>query len=316
MTFSIAHLGPAGTYAEQAALNYAHWLVSHYQHAPSVLVAEPSITQTIYALKQGNVDLAIVPVENSIEGGVSFTLDTLWRLHAVVIHEAFILPINHMFIAQNSDLERIEAVYSHPQPLGQCQSWLASNLPQAQLIPTSSTAEGLRHIRENSRAGAIASERAATLNQLPIQVRSIQDYPDNCTKFWVLRNASDSRFAAPSAAPTHTSFAFGLPKNMPGALLSPLQTFAKRQINLSRIESRPAKTALGDYVFFIDAEVSAQSPRIPGRLGGTPVPNQSSQDFWLLSVDINSRQSLIETNVLVLGDETTCAKTKTLPSLN
>lgn len=259
MTFSIAHLGPAGTYAEQAALNYAHWLASQYQYGPATLVAEASINQTIYALDQDKVDVAVVPVENSIEGGVSFTLDTLWMLDDVLIHEAFILPINHMFIAQAGDLARIETVYSHPQPLGQCQYWLAKHLPQAQLVPTSSTSEGLRYTRENPKAGAIASERAANLNGLPIQVRSIQDHPDNCTKFWVLRKASDTRLPKPSSDPTHTSFAFSLPQNVPGALLSPLQTFANRKINLSRIESRPAKKALGDYVFFMDAEVSAQS---------------------------------------------------------
>lgn len=266
MTFSIAHLGPAGTYAEQAALNYAQWLVRHYGLGDSILVAEASITQTIYALDRGQVDLAVVPVENSIEGGVSFTLDTLWMLDGVVIHEAFILPINHMFIAETFDLATIEAVYSHPQPLGQCQSWLAKHLPQAQLISTSSTAEGLRYVRDNPRVGAIASERAATMNQLPIRVRSIQDHPDNCTKFWVLRKANESRLPTPPSEPTHTSMAFSLPQNIPGALLAPLQTFAHREINLSRIESRPAKTALGDYVFFIDAEVSAQAPEFQAAL--------------------------------------------------
>jgi len=247
------------TYTEQAALNYAQWLTHHYQRESPTLIAEASITQTIYALAQGKVDLAVVPVENSIEGGVSFTLDGLWLLDTVMIHEAFILPINHMFVAETADLDRIETVYSHPQPLGQCQAWLAKYLPQAQMIPTSSTAEGLRYIPGNPTVGAIASERAAVLNHLPIQVRSIQDHPDNCTKFWVLRQASDSRLGNPSSPATHTSFAFSLPKNSPGALLSPLQIFANQNINLSRIESRPAKKALGDSVFFVDAEVAAKT---------------------------------------------------------
>ena len=257
MTFSIAHLGPAGTYAEQAAFNYAHWLVSQWGCQEPELVAEPSITQTIYALDQNKVDVAIVPVENSIEGGVSFTLDTLWKLDEVRIHSAFILPIDHMFIAHTRDLKTIQAVYSHPQPLGQCQTWLAQHLPQAQLIPTTSTSESLRYLQQQSNVGAITSERAATINKLPIQYRSIQDHPDNCTKFWVLQKASKSRLSPLSDCPkTITSLAFSLPQNIPGALLAPLKTFAHRQINLSRIESRPAKTALGDYVFFIDAEVT------------------------------------------------------------
>lgn len=255
MTFSIAHLGPAGTYAEQAALDYAQLIQARHGSAPSKLVAEPSITQTIYALDQDRVDLAVVPVENSIEGSVSFTLDTVWRVPELQIHEAFILPIDHMFISLCSDLKQIEAVYSHPQPLGQCQAWLTQNVPQAQLMPTPSTSEALRHIKQQ-KAGAIASKRAAEINQLPIQYRSIQDHPDNCTKFWVLKKASDSRLKAPDRLQSdYTSLAFSLPHNVPGALLAPLTTFSDRQINLSRIESRPAKTSLGDYVFFIDAEV-------------------------------------------------------------
>ena len=189
MSFSIAHLGPAGTYAEQAAFNYSSWLKTNQGLGPFELIAEPSIAQTIYALDQGKVSLAVVPVENSIEGGVSFTLDTLWQLDNLMIHEAFILPIDHMFVSLEADLTQVEVVYSHPQPLGQCQAWLARHLPHAQLLPTPSTAEGLRRI-DSAKVGAIASERAALVNHLPIQYRSIQDHPDNCTKFWVLKQRS------------------------------------------------------------------------------------------------------------------------------
>lgn len=268
MTFSIAHLGPAGSYAEQAAINYAHWFKQQQGLGElPILVAEPSITQTMYAIDQGKVDLAVVPVENSIEGGVSFTLDTLWKLKNVVIYEAFILPINHMFISQSSDLKSIEAVYSHPQALGQCQTWLGEHVPQAQLIPSNSTAEGLKFIRDNPRAGAIASERAATLNQLPIQVRSIQDRQDNCTKFWVFKKEQKPQWEeSQTHRATHCSLAFIVPNNVPGALLNPLTTFAQRQINLSRIESRPAKKALGDYVFFVDAEVTGREAEFAAAL--------------------------------------------------
>ena len=268
MTFSIAHLGPAGSYAEQAAINYAHWFQSQQglEQLP-ILVAEPTITQTMYAIDEGKVDLAGVPVENSIEGGVSFTLDTLWKLKDVVIYEAFILPINHMFIAQSNDLSSIEAVYSHPQALGQCQTWLGEHVPQAQLIPSNSTAEGLKFVRDNPRAGAIASERAANLNQLPIQVRSIQDHRENCTKFWVFKKEAKPEWEeAQEHSPTHCSLAFIVPDNIPGALLNPLTTFSQRQINLSRIESRPAKKALGDYVFFIDAEVKGREQEFQSAL--------------------------------------------------
>lgn len=268
MTLSIAHLGPTGSYAEQAAINYAHWFQSQQglDQLPS-LVAEPSITQTMYAINEGKVDLAVVPVENSIEGGVSFTLDTLWKLKDVLIYEAFILPINHMFIATSNALDKIEVVYSHPQALGQCQTWLGEHLPQAQLIPSNSTSEGLKFIQDNPYAGAIASERAANLHQLPIQVRSIQDHRDNCTKFWVFKKDEKPQWEeAQEHAPTHCSLAFIVPDNVPGALLNPLTTFAERQINLSRIESRPAKKALGDYVFFVDAEVQGREKEFQAAL--------------------------------------------------
>lgn len=260
MTVSIAYLGPAGTYAEQAAINYAQWLMQIHHLSPPKLCAEPSIAQTIYALANQDVTFAVVPVENSIEGGVSFTLDTIWTLDQLVIHQAFILPINHMFISQGKDLGQIKTVYSHPQPLGQCQFWLSQHVPQAQLIPTSSTSEALKYVRTDPTLGAIASERAAKLNQLPIQAQSIQDHPDNCTRFWVLRR-KDTQGVAPvkQESQVYTSIAFSVPQNVPGALLAPLKIFAKRQINLSRIESRPAKTALGDYVFFVDAEINSDS---------------------------------------------------------
>lgn len=260
MTLSIAHLGPVGTYAEQAAIDYSQWLVQTHQIQEPMLCSEPSIAQTIYSLANGDVTFAVVPVENSIEGGVSFTLDTVWKLEELCIHQAFVLPINHMFISHEAVLTEIKTVYSHPQPLGQCQNWLSHHVPQAQLIPTSSTSEALKYVTSDSRAGAIASERAAMLNQLPIQRASIQDHPDNCTRFWVLKRKFTNHIPqSVSRDQGYTSLAFSVPKNIPGALLMPLKIFAKRQINLSRIESRPAKTALGDYVFFIDAEIDAQS---------------------------------------------------------
>lgn len=259
MTVTIAHLGPAGTYAEQAALGYSQWLMQAHSLPASDLSAQPSIAQTIYALAHGDVTLAVVPVENSIEGGVSFTLDTLWKLDELLIYQAFVLPINHMFISQGQDLRRIKAVYSHPQPLGQCQSWLSQFVPQAQLVPTSSTSEALKYVRTDPMLGAIASERAAVMNQLPIQVRSIQDHPENCTRFWVLRRKETEVPPVAFETQGYTSLAFSVPQNVPGALLAPLKIFSKRQINLSRIESRPAKTVLGDYIFFIDAEVNAHA---------------------------------------------------------
>jgi prephenate dehydratase len=263
MTLSIAHLGPAGTYAEQAALSYGQWWSDRTQKPLPQLIPFPSIAQTLYEVAEGRVDIAIAPVENSIEGSVTTTLDTLWQLDNLQIRQALVLPIAHVLVAQTEDLSKITKVYSHPQALGQCQSWLHRNLPNAKLIPTTSTTEGLKYVEGD--AAAISSEPAAQLYNLPIQARSIQDHPDNCTRFLVI-SRPDSSMVTPTVAdaPIHTALAFSLLRNNPGALVKPLQIFAERQINLSKIESRPSKRSLGDYVFFVDAEVSLETKPFEG----------------------------------------------------
>jgi prephenate dehydratase len=253
MTFTIAHLGPAGTYAEQAALTYAQWWSSQTQQSTPELCPFPSIAQTLHAVAEGQTDVAVVPVENSIEGSVTMTLDTLWQLETLQIRQALVLPIVHVLVTQ-SDLDSIEVVYSHPQALGQCQQWLLSNLPHAQQVPTLSTTDALKYVGVVG-AAAIASERAAYLYNLPILAQSIQDYADNCTRFLVVTQPQSSiKIPVMIEAPVYTSLAFSLPQNSPGALVAQLQEFAVRSINLSKIESRPTKRSLGEYVFFIDAE--------------------------------------------------------------
>lgn len=252
MELSIAHLGPQGTYAEVAALAYAQWL--QQQQQPTQLRAYASIIRTLQATAQQETDLTVVPVENSIEGGVTVTLDTLWQLDQLQIQQALVLPISHALISAAAQFEQIAAVYSHPQALAQCQGWLANDLPQATLIPTNSTAEALIHLQTEPTAAAIASRRAASLYDLPVLAHPINDYTDNCTKFWVLG-------LQPATSGSHTSLAFSLPVNAPGALLKPLQILADQKINLSRIESRPSKKTLGDYLFFLDLEADAAADK-------------------------------------------------------
>jgi prephenate dehydratase len=260
MTFTIAHLGPAGTYAEQAALAYAQWWSNQTQQIAPTLVAFPSIAQTLHAVAQAQTEVAVVPVENSIEGSVTTTLDTLWQLDTLQIRQALVLPIAHVLVAQATQLSTIQTVYSHPQALGQCQQWLHQNLPHAQLISTHSTAEALKYVEADPSIAAIASERAAHLYKLPIFATSIQDYADNCTRFLVVSQPQSSlNIPKIVDAPIYTSLAFSLPQNSPGALVTQLQIFAARNINLSRIESRPTKRSLGEYVFFIDAEAALET---------------------------------------------------------
>ncbi|MEM9922904.1 MAG: prephenate dehydratase [Cyanobacteria bacterium P01_D01_bin.50] len=263
---SIAHLGPPGTYAEQAALYYVSWLTKNTQ-TEALLCPYPSIFQTLLSIAKKQADVAVVPVENSIQGGVTVTLDTLWQLDALQIQLALVMPITHALISCSQKLDNIETVYSHPQALAQCQKWLEKFLPQVELIPTNSTTEALKKLENIEVAAAISSLRAAQLYNLPVLANGINDYPGNCTRFWVV--------SQPGNSPNHeiigntaffTSLAFSVPANKPGALVRPLQVFAKQNINLSRIESRPTKRSLGEYLFFMDLEADAFSVKMQSAL--------------------------------------------------
>lgn len=282
----IAHLGPVGTNAETAALAYVNWL-SLETHTECTLYPYSTISQALEASASGLVDCSIVPVENSIEGSVTVTLDTLWRLDALRIKHALVLPISHALLSNAPNFNQIQKVYSHPQALAQCQLWLAQFIPGAQLIQANSTTEALQYLEDTSVA-AISSPRAAELYKLPVLASPINDYPDNYTRFWVLgreegklENApashdssitsaakppANSHLEATPANCTHTSLAFSVPANRPGTLVKPLQVFASRGINLSRIESRPTKRSLGEYIFFMDVEADACSTLVRSAL--------------------------------------------------
>ena len=263
---SIAHLGPPGTYAEQAALYYVSWLTKNTKTEAS-LCPYPSIFKTLYSVAKGESDLAVVPVENSIQGGVTVTLDTLWQLDNLQIQLALVVPITHALISCSESLDNIKTVYSHPQALAQCQKWLEKFLGQVQLIPTNSTTEALQQLESDKATAAISSLRAAQIYDLPVLANGINDYPDNCTRFWVV--------SQPDNSPNHkmlintafyTSLAFSVPANLPGVLVKPLQVFANQNINLSKIESRPTKRSLGEYVFFMDLEADVSSTKMQSAL--------------------------------------------------
>lgn len=247
---SLAHLGPSGTYAETAALLYSRWLEKTQQQTAQ-LHPYTSIAQTLHAVTRQETDLAIVPVENSTQGSVTVTLDTLWQLYDLKIQQELILPIEHLLFSHASSLNELKTVYSHPQALAQCQRWLDEYISDASLIATDSTAQALQYLDNDSTIAAIASPRAAELYDIPVLAKNINDYPDNCTRFWILGLNGVSEG-------TRLSLAFTVPHNVPGALVNPLQVFAKRNLNLSRIESRPTKRSLGEYLFFLDLEGNLQ----------------------------------------------------------
>lgn len=185
MTISIAHLGPPGTYAEQAAMMYSNWL-TQFTEEKVFLCPYSTIAQTLHAVSQGQSSLGVIPVENSIEGVVTVTLDTLWQLDNLRIQLALVMPITHTLISCAGNLQEIKTVYSHPQALAQCQKWLESFVPKAQLISSNSTTEALELLKSDTTAAAISSQRAAQLRKLPILNTGINDYRENFTRFWVV----------------------------------------------------------------------------------------------------------------------------------
>lgn len=241
---SIAYLGPQGTYSQTCAEAYSKLAGI----SGAKLVPYNTIWQVIQAVAQGDTDLAIAPVENSIQGSVAITLDGLWQWDRLQIQQAIILPIDHSLITYAQSLAEIQVVYSHPQGLGQCQQWLERNLPHAQQVPLDSTTHGLQLVKAQERTAAIASHHAAGIYHLPVLVRHISDYPENYTRFWVLG------VTPPRHNGSTTSWGFSFSQNRAGTLARALNTLAHRQINLSRIESRPSKRSLGEYIFFVDID--------------------------------------------------------------
>lgn len=266
MTITIAHLGPPGTYTEQAAIFYLNQLPLS-TGAEAVLCPYPSIAQTLRAIDSNSALLAVVPVENSIEGSVTMTLDTLWLLNNLQIQMGLVMPITHMLISCAASLEDLKIVYSHPQALSQCQGWLEQFLPTVELIPSNSTTEALLQIEHNLTAATISSQRAAQLYNLPILVSGINDNPENFTRFLVVSQTHKAfKEQTNSKKASYSSLAFSLPANSPGALVKALQVFASLDINLSRIESRPTKRSLGEYLFFVDAEADVSEPQMQSAL--------------------------------------------------
>jgi prephenate dehydratase len=271
MNLKIAHLGPKGTYTEAAAQAYGE---TELQEIDFDLEPYANIASTLAAVAQGDAKLAIVPAENSIEGAVTMTADTIWQLDAKLqIQQAIVLPIRHVLISIATDLSEITTVYSHPQALSQCQEWLQQHLPHAERIADTSTTAALDTLAANPQLAAISSVRAANMYDLPILVQPINDYPDNQTKFWAIG-------LQPTVTGNCTSVAFSLRSNTPGGLMTALGYFANRNLNLSRIASRPSKRSLGDYLFFIDIETTVNNcPQLKSALADLDAYAETVKNF-------------------------------------
>jgi prephenate dehydratase len=225
----VALLGPEGTYTHQAAKKYFGEF-------------EPDFCSTIREVFESDTETKFVPVENSLGGGVSDTIDRL-RKNGNKITAEVVLPINHALISE-SDLEEIEVIKSHPQALAQSENIISEH--NWEKIETDSTAQAVEEIGEGE--AALASEIAAEINDKPIIEKSVQDTETNTTRFFVLNGDSEAEEKA--------SLILEPGEDRPGLLHSMLSCFAGHQINLSHIQSRPTKKGLGEYFFYVEAEAA------------------------------------------------------------
>ncbi len=235
----IAYLGPEGTFSQAAAFK-------HFGHAVGNVPCA-TIDEVFRAVETGRADYAVAPVENSSEGAVSRTLDLIVGSSLKICGEV-LLPIHQNLLRKSGGLEGVTKVYSHAQSLAQCQHWLNQNLPQAERIPVSSNAEAARLASGEPSSAAIAGEIAAETYGLDITVPRIEDEPNNTTRFLVLADHD----ASPSGR-DKTSLVITA-ANVPGAVVKLLQPLADAGVSMTKFESRPARGANWEYLFFVDVE--------------------------------------------------------------
>lgn len=235
-------LGPAGTYSHRAARAVADG---------GEIAFSESVTGIVEGVAGGEADRGVVPVENSIEGSVTEALDAFAEYEVAVVHE-IVTPIRHALLAQD---ERFDLVASHAQALAQCRSFLETNYPEAALEAVASTARGVERAREDDSVAAIGHPDNAD-ETLSILAGDIQDRSSNTTRFLVVAPPSDR-----SDAGSKTSLIVYPNRDYPGLLLELLEPFAERDVNLTRVESRPSGERLGDYVFHVDVAAGLYEDR-------------------------------------------------------
>ena len=244
----IAYLGPKGSFSH-------HVVQTAFPNEE--LQAFANITDVIKAYEQGLVDYSVVPVENSIEGSVHESLDYLFHQADIQAVAEIVQPIYQQLMAVPGQ-SKIEKIFSHPQALAQGKKFIEEHYPEAQLEVTASTAYAARFIAEHPDQpfAAIAPRNSAAEYGLELIAEDIQEMEANFTRFWVL--GSEIPTIPLQSQAEKMSLALTLPDNLPGALYKALSTFAWRGIDLTKIESRPLKTALGEYFFIIDVDYSAK----------------------------------------------------------
>ena len=250
----IAFLGPVGTFSEEAAL----------LHDPNGdFEPFPSIQAVALAVASGMSEEGVVPIENSLEGSVTYTLDILIQEDRLFIRRELVLPIEHCLLAKpGTGTPDIETIYSHPQALSQCRDFLERCFPKAQRVASLSTVAAVEDVKGSAHpSAAISPRRAAQLHGMDILAQGIQDNPSNATRFVILGNTDH-----PPTGRDKTSLCFSFQEDKPGLLYNTLGEFAWRNINLAKVESRPTKQSLGQYIFLIDCEGHREDGLVSGAI--------------------------------------------------
>ncbi len=236
---SVSFLGPLGTFSEEATIR---------QFGENIeTIPTDSIDQVFNHVQSGIAHYGVVPVENSTEGAISRTLDLLLTKDLKICGE-IILPVHHFFLSKNKKLKGIKTIYAHGQSLAQCHDWLMNNAPDIKKVSVMSNAEGAKLASKEKNTAAIASSRAADLFNLTTLFENIEDEQNNSTRFLVL----SSQDVKPSNN-DKTSIVVAT-KNKPGAIAELVAPFAKNKVSMTKLESRPSKIGMWEYVFFIDIE--------------------------------------------------------------
>ncbi|MDA8025253.1 MAG: prephenate dehydratase [Actinomycetota bacterium] len=255
----IGFLGPRGTFSEEALME------QRLRGTQAETVPFATIAQVLEAVAEGQVDTGFVPIENSIEGSVSATIDSLIFDYELSIVGEYVHDIHHDLMAlANTSLDDIETVISHPQPLAQCRKFLAQRLPNAILRATTSTSEAAREVSESgdNSLAAIAPHKAAEIYSLSIINSNIEDHSGNQTRFIEVTKEG----LPPRTGNDRTSIACFQVRDEPGFLFSILAEFYARRINLTKIESRPSKKGLGEYCFVIELDGHVRDPLVADAL--------------------------------------------------
>ena len=244
----VAYLGPEGTFTQQAA-------IKHFGHSANALTM-PTIDAVFREVESGAAHYGVVPVENSTEGVVTHTLDSFMGSNVKICGEVVLRIHHNLLVSEVTNLESITRIYSHAQSLSQCRFWLDTNYPNADRIPVTSNSEAARRIKGEWNAAAIAGEMAAELYDLHCHAKNIEDMPDNSTRFLIIGSEEVG-----ASGDDKTSI-FVSTKNKPGALHDLLEPFHRNGIDLTRVESRPSRTGVWNYVFFIDFNGHVNDPAV------------------------------------------------------